>query len=64
MMPFGLKNALAIFPKVVIAVFKEFIHKFLEVYFDHWTIFGLMNKHVGALRLRDLTVTLARTRGR
>ena len=32
-------------------VFKEFIHKFLEVYFDDWTIFGLMDKHVGALRL-------------
>ena len=50
-MPFGLKNAPAIFSRVVIAVFKEFIHKFLEVYFDDWTIFGLMDKHVGALRL-------------
>ena len=48
---FGLKNAPPIFSRVVIAVFKEFIHKFLEVYFDDWTIFGLMNKHVGALRL-------------
>ena len=50
-MPFGLKNAPAIFSRVVIAVFKEFIHKFLKVYFDDWTIFGLMNKHVGNLRL-------------
>ena len=50
-MPFGLKNAPAIFSRVVIAVFKEFIYKFLEVYFDDWTVFGLMNKHVGALRL-------------
>ena len=33
-MPIGLKNAPAIFSGVVIAVFKEFIHKFLEVYFD------------------------------
>ena len=33
------------------AVFKEFIHKFLEVYFDDWTVFGLMDKHVGALIL-------------
>lgn len=32
-MPFGLKNAHAIFSRVVIATFKEFIHKFLEVYF-------------------------------
>ena len=33
-MPFGLKNAPAIFSRVVVAVFKEYIHKFLEVYFD------------------------------
>ena len=50
-MPFGLKNAPTIFSRVVVAVFKEFIHKFLEVYFDDWTVFGLMDKHVGALRL-------------
>ena len=49
-MPLGLKNAPTIFSRVVVAVFKEFIHKFLEVYFDDWTIFGLMDKHVGALR--------------
>ena len=50
-MPFGLKNAPAIFSRVVVAVFKEFIHKFLEVHFDDYTIFGLMDKHVGSLRL-------------
>ena len=50
-MPFGLKNAPTIFSRVVVAIFKEFIHKFLEVYFDDWTIFGLMEKHVGTLRL-------------
>ena len=50
-MPFGLKNAPAIFSMVVVAVFKEYIHKFLEVYFDDWTIFGLLKKHVEALRL-------------
>jgi len=33
-MLFGLKNALAIFSCIVIVAFKEFIHKFLEVYFD------------------------------
>lgn len=34
MMSFGLKNAPAIFSHIVITTFKEFIHKFLEVYFD------------------------------
>lgn len=50
-MPFGLKNAPAILSRVVEVVFKEFIHKFLEVYFDDWTIFGLLKKHVELLRL-------------
>jgi len=50
-MPFGLKNASAIFLHVVIVVFKELIHKFLEVYFDDWTMFGLVKLHVASLRL-------------
>jgi len=50
-MPFGLKNALTIFSRVVVAAFKEFIHKFLEVYLDDWTIFGLIKKHTASLRL-------------
>ena len=33
-MLFELKNAPAIFSYVVVAKFKEYIHKFLEVYFD------------------------------
>ncbi len=44
-MPFGLKNAPAIFSRVVISSFKEFIHKFLEVYFDDWTIFVLLRSY-------------------
>ena len=51
MMPFGLKNALDLFFRVVVAVYKKYIHKILEVYFDNWTIFGLLKKHVEALRL-------------
>ena len=50
-MPFGLKNAPSIFSRVVVVVFKEYIHKFVEVYFDDWTVFGLLKKHVEALRL-------------
>jgi len=30
---------------------KEYIHKFLEVYFDNSTIFGLLKKHVSSLHL-------------
>lgn len=50
-MPFRLKNALVIFSTVVVIAFKEFIHKFLEVYFDDWTAFGLVKKHVSSLCL-------------
>jgi len=49
--PFGLKNALAIFSRVVVATFKEYIHQFLEVYFDDWTMFSLLKDHVGNLRM-------------
>jgi len=34
-MPFGLNNMPTIFSHVVIVEFKDFIHKFLEVYFDN-----------------------------
>lgn len=50
-MPFGLKNTPAIFSRVVIASFKDYIHKFLEVYFDDWTVFGLVKDHVGNLQM-------------
>jgi hypothetical protein len=50
-MPFGLKNAPAIFSRVVVASFKDFIHKFLEVYLDDWTMFSLLKDHVVVLRL-------------
>ena len=50
-MPFGLKNAPPMFSRVVISAFKEFIHKFLEVYFDDWNIFGLVKDHITSLRL-------------
>jgi hypothetical protein len=49
-MPFGLKNALAIFYRVVFEAFKEFLHKLLEAYFDDWTIFSLLKDHIECLR--------------
>jgi hypothetical protein len=50
-MPFGLKTTLAIFSKVVAEAFKEFLHKFLEAYFDDWTGFSLLKDHIESLRL-------------
>jgi hypothetical protein len=47
--PFGLKNALVIFSRVVVAAFKYFIHKFLEDYLDDWKIFSLLKYHVEVL---------------
>jgi hypothetical protein len=49
--PFGLKNAPAIFSRVVIDDFKEFIHHFLEVYLDDWTVYSLLKDHVEVLRI-------------
>jgi hypothetical protein len=51
MMPFGLKNSTAIFSRVVVKAFKEFLHKFLEAYLDEWTVFSLLKNHVECLSL-------------
>ena len=48
-MPFGLKNDPAIFSRIVVSSFKYFIHKFLEVYFDYWIVFGLVRDHIEIL---------------
>jgi hypothetical protein len=50
-MPFGLNNSPAIFYRVVIEEFKDFLHKFLEAYFDDWTVFSLLKNHIECLRL-------------
>ena len=49
--PFGLKNAPAIFSRIVVVAFKYFIHKFIVVYFDDWTVFGLIKDHIESLRM-------------
>eukprot|EP00253_Pinus_taeda_P029195 PITA_29195 len=46
-----LKNVPTIFSRIIFAAFKEYIHKFLEVYLDDWTVFGLVKHHVASLRL-------------
>jgi hypothetical protein len=49
--PFGLNNAPTIFSRVVVEAFKEFLHKFLEAYFDDWTVFSLLKNHIECLTL-------------
>jgi hypothetical protein len=46
-----LKNAPTIFSRVVVEAFKEFLHKFIEAYFDDWTVFSLLKNHIECLRL-------------
>ena len=48
-MPFGLNNSPVIFSKIVAIASKYFIHKFIEVYFDNWTVFGLIKDHIESL---------------
>jgi hypothetical protein len=50
-MSFGLKNAHVVFSRVVVAMFKELIHKFFKVYLDEWTVFISLQDHVELLRL-------------
>ena len=57
MMPFGLKNAPAVFSRVVVATFKYFIHKFMQLYMDYWTVYGLTKDH-----LENLCLMLERCR--
>ena len=44
-MLFGLKNAPAIFSRIVVVAFKTFIHKFIEVYFDLDNIWPCKRPH-------------------
>jgi hypothetical protein len=37
------------FSRVVVARFKEFIHKFLEVYLDDWIVSSLLKDHIEVL---------------
>jgi hypothetical protein len=49
--PFGLKNSPAIFFRVVVKAFKDFLHEFLEAYFDDWIVFILLKDHIECLIL-------------
>jgi hypothetical protein len=50
MISFGLKNARTKFSMVVVEAF-EFLHKFMEAYFNDWTVFSLLQHHIECLRL-------------
>ena len=50
-MPFGLKNAPAIFSRIVFLLLKISFINFLEVYFHDWTVFGLVRDHIESLRM-------------
>ena len=40
-----------IFSRIVVVSFKDIIHKFIEVYFDYLTIFGIVKYHIESLRM-------------
>jgi hypothetical protein len=50
-MTIGLNNSPVVFSRVVVVAFKEFIHKFLEVYLDDWIVFNLLKDHIEVLRI-------------
>jgi len=39
------------FSIVVVVMFREYIHKFLEVYLHNWTVYSLLKNHVAKIRL-------------
>lgn len=50
-MPFGFKNAPVVFSKIVTTTFRDYIHKFLEVYLDDWRVYNLLKDQVAMLRI-------------
>ena len=50
-MPFGLNTAPAIFSRVVVTAFKDFIQQFLQVCMDDWIVYDLVRNHLSNLRL-------------
>jgi len=50
-MPFGIKNAPAVFSRIMVKTFQEYIYKTMAVYFDGWTIYSMLKDHYKWLRL-------------
>ena len=49
--PFGLNNAPAVFSRIVVKEFQEYIYKTMAIYFDDWTIYSMLKDHCKWLRL-------------
>jgi hypothetical protein len=49
-MPFGLCNALATFKQVVTKTFKEYLNKFMQVFFDDFSVYGSKKDHLGQVQ--------------
>lgn len=50
-MPLSLRNAPAIFSRIFIKAFQEYLYKTMVVYFDDWKIYILLKEHVKWLHL-------------
>ncbi len=49
-MPFRLRNALTTFQKVAAKTFKEYLNKFMHVFFDNFNVYGNKKDHLGQLQ--------------
>ncbi|CAM6113397.1 unnamed protein product [Calypogeia fissa] len=50
-MPFGLCNAPGTFQRIIMAVFHDFLRKFLEVFIDDFAVYGEKEDHLENLRM-------------
>ncbi|CAM6086284.1 unnamed protein product [Calypogeia fissa] len=50
-MPFGLCNAPGSFQRIIMAIFHDFLRKFVEVFIDDFVVYGTKKEHVDYLRL-------------
>ena len=45
-MPFGLCNALATFQRCMMVIFADFLHEFLAIFVDDFTVYSLEEQHI------------------
>ena len=50
-MPFGLCNAPATFQRCMMVIFADFLHKFLAIFVDDFTVYSQEQQHLAYLRL-------------